>query len=391
MSIIDIDHLDMIFGPRPDEALAHLDCGLNRSSIKQKTGHVVGVHDATLAIEEGEIFVLMGLSGSGKSTLLRAINGLLPISRGTIHLNIPGHQSYALARADEAAWREIRTKHIAMVFQNFALLPWKNVLENVAFGLELAGVNKSERLKRAHGCLEAVDLVPWAKHLPQELSGGMLQRVGLARALATDASILLMDEPFSALDPLIKNHLQQELLRLQRSLKKTIVFVTHDLDEALKIGNHIAIMQEGSIIQVGTPEAIITQPKTPYVKQFVAHVDQTQLLRARAIMTALGDLKIGPNGTVALDDSGNFHCVLDGEGRPRRSVCRTREGRIVPWTFFQSGSLNENDLVLGSEHLLMRDVIKTMGITRRPLVIQDREGKMVGAISSDGLLTALSG
>lgn len=389
MSIINIENLDMVFGPHPQKALKLLDSGLNREGIKQKTGQVVGVHNASLSIEEGEIFVLMGLSGSGKSTLLRAINGLLPITRGNISIEIAQKGFYDLAHADNAALRELRTKHVAMVFQKFALMPWKTVIENVAFGLELAGLAKNERLVRAEQCLKAVGLSEWARHLPHELSGGMQQRVGLARALATDASILLMDEPFSALDPLIKGHLQQELLRLQKSLKKTIVFVTHDLDEALKLGNRIAIMQEGSVVQVGTPETIITKPKNAYVKQFVAHVDQTKLLRAKTIMTALSDLKMSA-GTVLLDQDGNYRCILDHEGRPRRSLCHTREGRMVPWTFFNSGRLQDSDLILGHEHLIMRDVIKAMGTTHRPLVIQDHSGKMIGAITESTVLSALS-
>lgn len=394
MSIIRISHLDMIFGRRPERALALLDQGLDRDTIKARTGQVVAVQDISLSIDEGEIFVLMGLSGSGKSTLLRAINGLLPITRGNIHLSLnnPDAQGcFALAEADRHIWRQLRTKHISMVFQKFGLLPWKTVLSNVAFGLELAHIPHGESMSRAEESLKAVGLSQWAHQYPAELSGGMQQRVGLARALATDAGILLMDEPFSALDPLIRATLQQELLNLQRRFNKTILFVSHDLEEALKIGSRIAIMQEGRLIQVGTPEEIITQPKTAFVKEFVAHVEPTRLLRAKALMTALEKLTIGSDSSVALDASGMYRCWLDDTGRPRRSRCGLNEGRMVPWSIFQGGSFTAHDLIVGSEHLLMRDVIHAIGRTHRPMVIQDKAGKMVGAITPDAVLSALAG
>lgn len=394
MSIIDIANLDIVFGKKPLSALAFLDQGKSRNEIKEATGNIVGVDNVTLSINQGEIFVIMGLSGSGKSTLLRAINGLTPITRGQIEIALSQNGKstrYSLADRDEATLRLLRTRHIAMVFQKFALLPWKTVSENVAFGLEIAHVPKGSIEQKVSDSLAMVGLDAWGSYYPNELSGGMQQRVGLARALATDADILLMDEPFSALDPLIRAHLQQELLHLQKTLNKTILFVTHDLDEALKLGSRIAIMQDAKIVQIGRAEEVVAHPKTQYVKDFVAHIDQTKLLRARAIMTAISDLKINPSdSSVQLDQTGNFRCLLDEGGRPRRSMCGDTEGRIVPWTLYQSGTFTENDIVLGNEHLMIKDLIDTVGRTKRPMVIQDKSGKMIGAVTTDSILNALS-
>jgi glycine betaine/proline transport system ATP-binding protein len=393
MHTISIADLDIVFAKSPSPALALLDQGLSRQQIKERTGLVVGVSQANLSINQGEIFVLMGLSGSGKSTLLRAINGLIPITRGAINLLIDtSHpENFSIAEADMATLRRLRRNHVAMVFQKFALLPWKTVLDNVGLGLEIAGVKKIEREQRSREILELVGLGSWAHQYPRDLSGGMQQRVGLGRALATNAPILLMDEPFSALDPVLKGHLQQELLRLQKTLKKTIVFVTHDLEEALKIGSRVGIMQDGKIIQIGTPEEVVAGPKSQYVKDFVQNIDQTRLLRARAIMTSIGQLKFSNDQmSVTLDQSGVYRCLLDENGRPRRSVCNDLEGRIVPWTLFKSGSFNENDIILGHEHLLIKDVINAVGRTKRPMIIQDKSGKMVGAVTTDSIMNALS-
>lgn len=394
MTVINIAKLDIVFGNKPKNALALIDAGKSRQEILEQTGQIVGVQNANLSINAGEIFVFMGLSGSGKSTLLRAINGLVPISRGQITITIgegEKPQQIDVADADLETLRLVRMHHVAMVFQNSALLPWKTVAQNVAFGLEIAHTNKMVIEQKVKENLALVGLTQWANRMPNELSGGMQQRVGLARALATDAQILLMDEPFSALDPLIKSHLQQELLHLQKALNKTILFVTHDLDEALKLGNRIAIMQDGKIIQIGRAEDIVSNPKTVYVKNFVATIDQTRLLRARAIMIALTDLPVNhADSSVLLDQSGNYRCLLDEGGRPRRSLCGDVEGRIIPWTLYQSGTFSQNDIVLGNEYLMIKDVIEAVGRTKRPMVIQDKSGKMIGAVTTDSILTALA-
>lgn len=392
--MIEISELDIIFGNNPRIALALLDEGKSRQEIMERCQQIVGVENVTLSVNAGEIFVLMGLSGSGKSTLLRSINGLLPISRGQITISVQENgqvHHVRLASADRETLRSLRMHHIAMVFQTPALMPWKTVAQNVAFGLEIANMNKDTIEQKVKDHLAMVGLSNWADHYPKDLSGGMQQRVGLARALATDAEILLMDEPFSALDPLIRCHLHQELLQLQKALNKTIVFVTHDLDEALKLGSRIAIMQDGKIIQVGRAEEIVGNPKTLYVKNFVATIDQTRLLRAKTIMTALAELDIDKNdSSVMLDQSGVYRCLLDESGRPRRSLCRDMEGRIIPWTLFQSGTFNENDIIMGNEYLMIKDVIEAVGRTRRPMVIQDKSGKMIGAVTTDSILNALA-
>jgi glycine betaine/proline transport system ATP-binding protein len=286
MAAIRFEHVDVIFGDQPGAALALLDQGLDREAILERTGAVVGVHDAHLDIEEGEICVLMGLSGSGKSSLLRCVNGLNHVSRGRVLVDDEGRE-VDIGSAGPAALRRLRMNRISMVFQQFALMPWRTIRDNVGLGLELRGVSRSERARLVDEKLSLVRLEQWADKRPHELSGGMQQRVGLARALTTDADILLMDEPFSALDPLIREHLQEELLELQRGLRKTIVFVSHDLDEALKIGTHIAIMDGGRVVQYGTPESIVTRPANEYVRAFVANVNPLDVLKASSIMRPL--------------------------------------------------------------------------------------------------------
>jgi glycine betaine/proline transport system ATP-binding protein len=271
--------------------LALMDAGRSREEIQAATGQVLGVHDCSLTVNEGEIAVLMGLSGSGKSTLLRAVNGLNPVARGAVWVH-DGDGPVDVSQASRATLRRLRTRRIAMVFQQFALLPWRTVAENVAFGLELAGVPRPEIETRVDAQLDLVGLGDWAGRSVAELSGGMQQRVGLARAFATDAPILLMDEPFSALDPLIRARLQDELLELQQRLRRTIVFVSHDLDEAIRIGSTIAILQGGRIAQSGTPEEIVLRPADSYVADFVSHMNPLNVLTAESVMRPVGRKRV---------------------------------------------------------------------------------------------------
>ena len=280
---VEFDNVSIVFGETPDKALPLMDDGQSRADIQAATGQVLGVHNCNLSVAEGEILVLMGLSGSGKSTLLRAVNALNPVVRGTVRVS-NGKELVDVTHAKPAELRKIRQNHVAMVFQQFGLLPWRTVRENVGLGLELAGQSVSERKDAVDRQLELVGLSDWAERRVGELSGGMQQRVGLARAFATDAPILLMDEPFSALDPLIRNHLQDELLTLQARLKRTIIFVSHDLDEAFKIGNRIAIMEGGRIVQCGTPREIFSNPASDYVADFVANMNPLGVLSARDVM-----------------------------------------------------------------------------------------------------------
>ncbi len=279
MNKIEVQNLTHIFGPRPKRGLKMIKNGQSKNDVLKKTGLTVGINNVNFNIQTNEIFVIMGLSGSGKSTLLRCLNRLINPVEGKVIVN--GTDIRSLEKKD---LREIRKKEFGMVFQNFGLLPYKTVLENATLGLDAQSLPVEEKLKRAEQSLEKVGLKGWENKYPDELSGGMKQRVGLARALAVDPSILLMDEPFSALDPLIKQEMQELLLDIYDEMNKTIVFITHDLDEALKLGDRIAIMKDGEIVQLGTPEDILTNSKTPYVEDFVKNVNRSVVLTARNIM-----------------------------------------------------------------------------------------------------------
>ncbi len=281
---VQFDNVSIVFGKDPAAALPAMDAGQSRAEIQQETGQVLGVHDCSLTVASGEILVLMGLSGSGKSTLLRAVNGLNPVVRGSVRIDGGDDGMVDITNADPLTLRKMRLTRVAMVFQQFGLLPWRNVVDNVALGLELAGIERSKREEQARAQLDLVGLTDWADRKVAELSGGMQQRVGLARAFATNAPILLMDEPFSALDPLIRTRLQDELLDLQANLKRTIIFVSHDLDEAFKLGGRIAIMEGGRIVQCGTPQQIIRAPANDYVADFVAHMNPLGVLCAEDVM-----------------------------------------------------------------------------------------------------------
>ena len=282
--IVSFQNVSIVFGRDPEGALPLVDAGKTRTQIREETGATLGVANASLDIEEGEIAVLMGLSGSGKSTLLRGINGLAPITRGRVVVDT-GKGAVDPKACGAKRLRELRRHEVAMVFQQFALLPWRTVAENVGLGLELSGMPQAKRRDKVMTQLELVGLGDRADSRVGELSGGMQQRVGLARAFATDAPVLLMDEPFSALDPLIRSRLQDELIEIQQRLKKTIVFVSHDLDEAFKIGNRIAIMEGGRIVQVGTAQDIVLRPADDYVSAFVAHMNPLNVLTAEDVMT----------------------------------------------------------------------------------------------------------
>jgi glycine betaine/proline transport system ATP-binding protein len=290
----------IVFGDRPEAALPLADAGKERGEIQAETGNVLGVHDCSLDVAAGEILVLMGLSGSGKSTLLRAVNGLNPVIRGAVTVR-DGDWACEVGRAPAKDLRRLRQDVVSMVFQQFGLLPWRSVRENVGFGLELAGKPEAERREAVDRQLALVGLSDWAERRVGELSGGMQQRVGLARAFATDAPILLMDEPFSALDPLIRTRLQDELLELQSKLTRTIIFVSHDLDEAFKIGDRIAIMEGGRIVQCGRPQEIFSHPANDYVADFVAHMNPLGVLTARDVMepaTGQHDATVPPDAVI---------------------------------------------------------------------------------------------
>jgi len=281
--VVSFNNLSVVFGDNPQAALPLVDAGKTRAEIQEQTGQLVGVANATFDIQQGELLVLMGLSGSGKSTLLRAINGLNKVCRGDVLVADNGEQVNPTT-CSSSRLRKLRRERVAMVFQQFGLLPWRTVRDNVGFGLELSGIPKTQRLQRVEEQLELVGLGGWGDKYVHELSGGMQQRVGLARALATDADILLMDEAFSALDPLIRSQMQDQLVELQEKLHKTIVFITHDLDEALCIGDKIAILKDGVLSQVGTPSEILLEPADDYVRAFVRDVNRARVLTVDTVM-----------------------------------------------------------------------------------------------------------
>lgn len=322
------DNVSIVFGDAPKVALPLMDQGQSRAEIQAATGQVLGVHDCSLTVEEGEILVLMGLSGSGKSTLLRAVNGLNPVARGKVEIS-DGNGMVDVTHADRATLRGLRLSRVAMVFQQFGLLPWRTVRDNVGLGLELAGQDIDTRREQVDRQLALVGLADWADRKVGELSGGMQQRVGLARAFATEAPILLMDEPFSALDPLIRARLQDELLDLQKELRRTIIFVSHDLDEAFKLGNRIAIMEGGRIVQSGTPRDIYSNPANGYVADFVAHMNPLGVLCARDVMAHPGDMP-----QVSIDAGANIQSAMTliQQGNDRVGVTENDNliGEITP-------------------------------------------------------------
>ncbi|KIC20137.1 quaternary amine ABC transporter ATP-binding protein [Leisingera sp. ANG-Vp] len=272
-----------VYGRRSDEAMrAVLSEGLSKEEVRDRFNCVLGVRDASFSVKKGEIFCIMGLSGSGKSTLVRHVNRLIEPTAGEIH--VAGQRVDTM---NEAGLRQLRAKTIGMVFQHMALWPHRTLGDNVGFGLEVRGVSANQRREASVRALEAMDLGGWIDHYPDQLSGGMQQRVGLARALAADPEILLMDEPFSALDPLIRRQLQDQFLNLSAQMDKTTLFITHDLDEAIRMGDHIAIMNDGEIVQIGTPEEIVTNPKDGYVAEFVKGISRVALVRAETIMDRL--------------------------------------------------------------------------------------------------------
>lgn len=297
MNVIEVNNLSKIFGKNPQQAIKLLEEGYSKKEILEKTGNTVGVNRASFEVKPGEIFVIMGLSGSGKSTLVRLINRLIEPTEGTIKV---GDQD--LSKADNKTLREIRRKKLGMVFQSFALFPHRTILENAEFGLEIQGEPKEKRSKKAKEALEMVGLGGYFDQYPEQLSGGMQQRVGLARALANDPDVLLMDEAFSALDPLIRKDMQDELIDLQSKMKRTILFITHDLNEALRLGDRIALMRDGEIVQIGSPEEILVSPANDYVEKFVEDVDRSKVLTAQHIMQRPETININNHGPrVALE------------------------------------------------------------------------------------------
>ena len=387
MSAVIFDHVDIVFGARQREALALIDAGKTRDEILKETGVVLGAAGVDLSVEPGEICVLMGLSGSGKSTILRAVNGLNKVARGRVLVQ-DGDRQVDVAHCSATELRALRTRRIAMVFQQFALLPWRTVRENVALGLELRGSPKAEIERVVDEKLALVGLSQWARKFGHELSGGMQQRVGLARAFATDADILLMDEPFSALDPLIRDKLQDELLALQKDLKKTIIFVSHDLDEAMKLGNRIAILEGGRVVQWGTAEEILLTPANDYVAEFVKHMNPLNVLRGGAMMTPAATLA-REGADVWLDKRGRIRIALDEEGRPLGCTLDGAAGALISAEQATGAAARPADIIVAPVDLKMRMAIELRRMSGNPIVLVDQLGRMAGLCGDDEIYRAL--
>ena len=390
-----VENLYKVFSKSPDPALRMLAAGAKKSEVLAKTGMVVGLNDVSLSVPSGAIYMVMGLSGSGKSTLARCINRLNEPSAGRILLD-----GRDLVAAGEAELRDIRRKRISMVFQHFALLPNRTVAENTEFGLKLQGVSPQVRRRRAEEVLSIVGLARWGNHYPHELSGGMRQRVGLARALATDADVLIMDEAFSALDPLIRTEMQDELLRLQRTLKKTILFITHDFQEALKLGTRIAIMADGELVREGTPQSIVLEPGSDYVAAFTREVDRSRLFDARSAMNPVQPVPLAAGlclaetadgGGLVLDDGGHVVGALDAD--TLRSL-RDITGRDT--ADLGNGGLGNNGLgALRKDFVTVRECDSLLDAARahragRPMAVVDEEGRLTGTLAADRILAGIA-
>lgn len=395
-SAVEFRNVDILFSSKSkrraaaltQEALALLDAGQTRAEISAKTGVIVGVAGANLTVERGEISVLMGLSGSGKSTLLRAANGLNEVTRGQVLVK-DGDAVVDIARCDAPTLRRVRRLRIAMVFQQFGLLPWRSVRDNVGFGLELRGEPTAERKRIIDEQLELVGLSQWADRHVSELSGGMQQRVGLARAFATNADVLLMDEPFSALDPLIRNKLQDELCALQQRVKRTILFVSHDLDEALKLGDHITILEGGHIVQTGTAEDIVLRPANDYVAEFVTHMNPLSVLTGMMIMRRCTDMH-QRGKTIWLDEGRRYEVLVDEHGGPAELTIDGRVHSLGHVGEGESWSPERSDLAMTPASTSLSTIIKLRSATGHPVLLMD-DGRLTGVCDEYEIIRALAG
>jgi glycine betaine/proline transport system ATP-binding protein len=386
---IELDGLWKIFGPNAKQILNSEKRTATREAILEETGCVVAVRDVYLSVNRGELFVIMGLSGSGKSTLIRCIIRLIEPTSGNIIINGENICSY-----DDKQLMALRRNMMSMIFQHFGLFPHRSVIDNVAYGLKVRGVAKMERYAKAREVIEKVGLKGWEDYYPDALSGGMQQRVGIARALANDPEILLMDEPFSGLDPLIRRQMQDELIELQSELQKTILFVTHDLDEALKLGNHIAIMRDGEIIQTGIPEEVVTTPIDDYVREFVQDASPARVLTAGSIMTEPGTIIYewqGPKAAIhGLTTAKSDYAFVVGRGRKYVGLITTK--RLTDLVKEKNKAIKdvlEPDVQPSTPDTLLEDLFALAVATQYPIPVVDDKGKLVGEIDNDIILSSM--
>ena len=388
---LEVQNLSMIYGGNPEKALQMIDAGYSNDQIRKQTKQVVGIKNVSFSVDAGEVFVIMGLSGSGKSTLLRCINGLNKPSSGSIIVD-----GQDISRLNSSELRNIRRKKMAMVFQRFALLPHRNVRDNVAYGLEVQGISRKEWSEKVMNVLTMVGLDAWADSYPANLSGGMQQRVGIARALATDPDILLMDEPFGALDPLIRQDMQDELIDIQKKLEKTIIFITHDLDEALKIGDRIALMKDGEIVQMGQSEDILLSPATEYVARFVENVDRSKALSAASVMVKPRSVVYPKDGPlVALHVMERFGMsglfVTDRSGALMGYVLADDAARISEAGERQLDSIILKDVPSVAPDTSLADILEVIAHTQIPVAVIDEQNILKGVLVRGSVIAGLAG
>ena len=389
MNKLEVKHLTKIFGKRQKQALEMVQQAKSKTEILEKTGATVGVYDVNFEVQTGEIFVIMGLSGSGKSTLIRLLNRLIDPTSGDIYID-----GQDVAKMNEEELREVRRHKLNMVFQNFGLFPHRTILENTEFGLEVRGVDKEERTRLAEQALDNAGLLSFKDQYPDQLSGGMQQRVGLARALANNPDILLMDEAFSALDPLIRREMQDELLDLQAEHQRTIIFITHDLNEALRIGDRIAIMADGQIMQIGTGEEILTNPANDFVREFVEDVDRSKVLTAQNIMTTPLTTNIDIDGpTVALNrmkkEEVSMLLAVDRKRHLKGSLTAeaARDARKQHQALAEVIDKNVRKV---TQETLITDIFPLIYDSPAPLAVVDDKDKLVGVIIKGRVIEALA-
>lgn len=388
---LEIENLTKIFGDNTEEALELIHQGKNKNDILEKTGATVGVYDASFEVNEGEIFVIMGLSGSGKSTLVRMLNRLIEPTEGIV--KIDGEDISAM---DDDALREVRRKKISMVFQNFGLFPHKTILENTEYGLEVQKIGKKERREKAEKALDNAGLLPYKDQYPNQLSGGMQQRVGLARALANDPEIILMDEAFSALDPLIRRDMQDELIELQKNQERTIIFITHDLNESLRLGDRIAIMKDGAVVQVDSGEEILMNPADDYVERFVEDIDRSKVFTAENIMSTTPEYVV--KGEKSLDetlkhmykkDISNIIVVDENKSvlgyvEEKEVASAIRDGITV------LDDLIHKDIPMIKPKTLVENLYDIIHDVDTPVAVVNNNDKLLGIIVRSAVISALS-
>ena len=389
MNKLEVKHLTKIFGKRQKQALEMVQQAKSKTEILEKTGATVGVYDVNFEVQTGEIFVIMGLSGSGKSTLIRLLNRLIDPTSGDIYID-----GQDVAKMNEEELRDVRRHKLNMVFQNFGLFPHRTILENTEFGLEVRGVDKEERTRLAEQALDNAGLLSFKDQYPDQLSGGMQQRVGLARALANNPDILLMDEAFSALDPLIRREMQDELLDLQAEHERTIIFITHDLNEALRIGDRIAIRADGQIMQIGTGEEILTNPANDFVREFVEDVDRSKVLTAQNIMTTPLTTNIDIDGpTVALNrmkkEEVSMLLAVDRKRHLKGSLTAeaARDARKQHQALAEVIDKNVRKV---TQETLITDIFPLIYDSPAPLAVVDDKDKLVGVIIKGRVIEALA-